>query len=140
MAAGTKIIWTSEMLKKMEEEFAFRFNIDLAKEMGIGLRTVVRKARELGLDKEPFFVVNNIKEMTRRAVIHRGENPTTGLKGWSVPNGEKTRFKNGHPSPMKDPEILKKAVDSRNDTIRIERLRMKYGLDQETKLRLNPNN
>ena len=59
------------------------------------------------------------------------------MKGWSVPNGEQFRFKKGNIPAMKtDPNIVAKVHKKRNDTIRLEKLRLKYGLRQKTKLNL----
>lgn len=133
---GIKITWTPGMIEKLKTEFPIRFNKDLASELGVGWRTLLRKARELKLEKVPGFIDNNRREIVRRIAVARRPNPTKGMKGWSVPNSEQYRFKKGNISCMTDPQICKKAHDKRNDTIRRERVRIKYGFPQLTKLKL----
>jgi len=87
------------MIKKLKEEFPYRFSKELAAEFEIGYRTLIRKARELGIDKELGFLEKNRKKITQMAIKARPLNPTSGLKGWSVPNSENTRFIKGQISP-----------------------------------------
>ena len=35
MAKGIKINWTDEMIQKLKDEFSYRFNKDLAKDLGV---------------------------------------------------------------------------------------------------------
>ena len=136
---GKKITWTPEMEDKVRREFPHRISIDICKEMGVSLRSIIRKARELGIDKEPGFLETNRKEIQSRA--------TKGLKSTSKTGG---RFRKGEhagleyefkPGHKEDPETkerrLAKSVKTRNRTIYRERVRLKYGLPQETKLKLN---
>ena len=134
---GVKVIWTDDMLEALKCEFSFSFNRDLASKLEVSMRTLIRKARELGLEKEDMFLESRreqITELARKA--HPGQ-PTKGLKGWSVPGGEMFRFKKGHIPEMKtNPEIVAKVRDKRNATIRLEKLRLKYGLRTKTKLNI----
>ncbi|SFK99302.1 hypothetical protein SAMN05216357_11052 [Porphyromonadaceae bacterium KH3CP3RA] len=131
------IEWTDEMIEFITSKFATSFNRDLADELGVGMRTMIRKARELGLEKEPGFLDKKRKEISQMAKEARSPNPTKGQKGWSVPGGEKYRFKPGHVPAMKDnPELIERVHRKRNETIRNEKFRLKVGLEPETKLRL----
>jgi len=133
----TAIIWTDEMLFILRSEFATTFNKDLAKKLGVGWRTLVRKARALGLEKEPGFLDNKRTEIVKLVLAAKKPQPTKGLKGWSVPNSENTRFKPGNISPMAtDPLVVEKCRASRNKTIRREIIRIKCGLKPLTKLKL----
>lgn len=132
MAGGIKIVWTAEMEDKVRSDFPYRFNADLSKEMGISPRSLIRKARELNVEKEPGFLDKNRQEISARATAARPANPTKGLKGWSVPGGEKYRFKAGE-RRFNNPE---QSTRSRNRTIQLEKMRIKYGLPQKTKLKL----
>ena len=136
MKQGTKIIWTSPMVEKLVNEFAIRFNSDLAADLGISLRSVIRKAREIGLEKEAGFLDKNRQEISRRASQALAPNPMKGVKGWSVPGGEAHRFQ---PGQRRFDNNYEKMRISRNDLIRRERLRIKYGLPQKTKLNLKNN-
>ena len=131
------IEWTDEMIEIITSKFATSFNRDLADELGVGVRTVIRKARELGLEKEAGFLEKNRREISQMAKEARRPNPTKGQKGWSVPGSEKYRFKPGHIPAMKDnPELIERVHRKRNETIRNEKFRLKVGLEPETKLRL----
>ena len=129
---GQKTVWTAEMIDKLKSEFPYRFSRDIGKDLGLSIRTIIRKARELGLEKESEFLDTNRTEISKRAQEARPYNPTKGMKGWSVPGGEKHRFQPGH-VPQNNPE---KSRLTRNETIRKEKQRIKYGLPQKTKLKL----
>ena len=131
------ITWTDEMLFILQSEFSTTFNKDLAKKLNVGWRTLIRKARALGLEKESDFLEKNRIEIEKLAKAALKPQPTKGLKGWSVPNSEKTRFKPGNISPMSyDNLVVEKCRTSRNKTIRRERIRLKCGLAPLTKLKL----
>lgn len=131
-----KINWTDEMINRLKSEFPVRFNKDLAKDLGIGWRSLVRKARELNINKEPGFLEKNRSVISEMATKAHPPHPFKGVKGWNVPNSQKTRFKPGSISAMNDPLIVKKVHDKRNETIRKEKLRIKYDMPQKTNLRL----
>lgn len=133
--AGIK--WTNEMIETITSKFATTFNRELADELGVSMRTMIRKARELGLEKEPGFLDKNRSVISKMARTARGDNPTKGQKGWSVPGGEKYRFKPGNASRMKtDPELVERVHRKRNETIREEKFRIRVGLKQKTRLNL----
>jgi hypothetical protein len=137
MAKGIKIHWTPEMINQVKLEFPYRFNRELSHDLGISPRSLIRKARELGLDKEPGFLDKNRSIITEMAIKAHPGQPTKGLKGWSVPNSEATRFQPGNISPMTiDRTLVDKCHKSRNETIRKEKLRLKYGMRQRTNLKL----
>lgn len=132
-----KINWTPEMITRLKNEFPVTYNNQLADELGVSHRTLIRKARELGLEKEEGFLEKRRFEIGRMAKESRGPNETKGLKGWCVPNGQQFRFKPGNISVMKTrPEVVEKVRRKRNETIRRERIRMKIGLKPLTKLNL----
>ena len=133
---GIKITWSETMLHTLINKFPTTYNKDIAKELNIGWRSVIRKARELKLEKEPGFLELRRSEITKMAVKSHPPHQHKGDKGWSVPNSESSRFKLGNISVMNDPEIIKKVHKKRNETIRKEKLRLKYGLPQLTKMKL----
>lgn len=134
---GIKVIWTAEMLETLRREFPSSFNRDLAAKLEVSMRTLIRKARALNLEKEEFFLESRRAEITEMARKEHPPQATKGLKGWSVPGGEKFRFKKGHVPAMKtNPDVAAKVRDKRNATIRLEKLRLKYGLRTMTKLKI----
>lgn len=130
------ITWTPEMIETLEAEFPTAYNRVLAKKLEVSMRTLIRKARELNIEKEPDFLEKRRDEITQMAVKAHPPHPMKGVQGWAVSNSEKTRFKIGNESPMKDPAIVKKVTESRNKTIRRERIRITYGMRRLTKLNL----
>ena len=100
-------------------------------------KVIVRKARELKIEKEPYFLDKRRDEITKMATESHPINPHKGEKGWFVPGGEKFRYNKGHiPAIVTNPDIVTKNHKKRNETIRIERLRKQYGLHPKTKLKL----
>ena len=83
------INWTPEMLKLVRDFFPIMFNDSLAKWLGVGERTLVRKARELGLQKVPDF-----HERKRDAIRER---LMEGREKYGWGKSVDTRFKKGDP-------------------------------------------
>ena len=130
--------WPQKRIDYLVANFATKFNRDLATELGCGWRTVIRKARELGLEKEPGFLDKNRTEIVKRIQKVRVHSPHQQGKGYYVPNSEQFRFKPGNiPASKTNPEIIERARQTRNETIRRERIRIKYNLPQLTKLKLS---
>ena len=78
------IVWTPQQLKLLRDFFPTMFNRPLAKWIGVSMRTMIRKARELGLEKKPGFLDVRRKDITALAA--------EGLRN-SV--NVRTRFKKG---------------------------------------------
>ena len=94
------ITWTPQMLKLLKDFFPIMFNKPLAAWIGVSERSLIRKARELGLEKRPGFLDDrreDIVELAREGLkrAHReGRLKTTFKKGErNNPSGE---FKKGH--------------------------------------------
>ena len=131
--------WTPDMIRTLTESFPVSYNKVLAAQLGVSWRTLVRKARELGLEKEPFFLENRRNEITKLATKAHPPHPHKGDKGWHVPNSENSRFKPGNISIMKtNPEVVNKVRLKRNETIRRDRIRIRYNLSRLTKINLKP--
>lgn len=86
---GNKLIeWTPQRLKLLTDFFPIMFNDALAKWLGISIRTLTRKARELGLKKR-----DNFHELKKDKIRER---QSEALKKVECA----TRFKKGqHASP-----------------------------------------
>ena len=94
---GKPTVWSEEAIYVFKQVFPHNWNKDLAKYFNVGWRTIVRKARELKLEKAPDFR-DNI-DFTQ---FSKGVSPTNkGMKQeeYMSPEGlEKTkltRFKKG---------------------------------------------
>ena len=128
-----RIEWTPEMINTLKSKFATTYNRVLAKEIGVSMRTLIRKARDLGLEKENEFLDLRRDEITKMATKAHPPHPFKGVKGWCIPNGEKTRFKQGNISAMSfDRSVVEKCHKKRNATIKRDRIRIKLGLEPLT--------
>lgn len=127
--------WTSEMIEKLTNEFSTTLTRNIAKDLGLTIDVVKRKAAYLGLKKEDDFINKHKAEIIKLAVDLKSPHPMKGVKGWSVPNGEKTQFKKGNiPPQVKNPELQTIFTQRRKETIKKERMRIKYGMEQKTNL------
>lgn len=134
---GIKINWTPEMIRRLKFEFKYAYNKSLAIDLGVSPRSLIRKARELGLEKEDGFLEKRKEHIHKMARAKRQPNPTKGLKGWCVPNSEAHRFKPGNISPMATRQDIREKVSrSRLKIIEEEKYRIREGLEQITKLKL----
>lgn len=134
---GVKIIWTPEMLEVLTRRFPHEFNKDIAKDLGMGWRSVVRKARELGLSKQEGFHEITGKERGRRAHAVRKHNPAQQGRGFIIPGSEAFRFQKGNvPPQVGNPELVERIHRKRNELIARERIRMKYGFPRLSRLNI----
>jgi len=89
-----RIHWTGQMLSDLKRWYATTRNAELAECLGVSLRTLIRKARELGLTKDPDWVrgISKANARTMHAV-----NKKNGWKGmFKKGNKPKVRFEKGH--------------------------------------------
>ena len=88
---------TPSMLSKLYRDFPKKFNRELAAELGVSVRTLIRKARELGINKEPDFLDRNREVISRMAAIGQLNNIEyqKGRNERLIEAGKKTRFKKG---------------------------------------------
>ena len=104
------IVWTDEQLKLLRTYFPTMFNRPLAKWIGVSLRTMIRKARELGLEKKEGFLQERKRDIRRLAgdAIRASDHKNTRFKkgAHSNPAGE---FKLGH---VESPETKAKRSES----------------------------
>lgn len=122
------IHWTDEMLRRIRAEFPVRFANDLSADLGVSIRSLIRKARELGLEKEPGFNDKNRDEIARRSKEGMRRNPRKYEKGAHTnPAGE---FKPGH---KESPETKAKRIASLKERAYRDKIRLKYGLKPTTK-------
>jgi len=104
------IAWTDEQLILLRTYFPIMFNRPLAKWIGVSMRTLIRKAREFGLEKKEGFLQERKRDIQRLAgdAIRRSDHKNTRFKKGvhSNPAGE---FKPGH---VESPETKAKRSES----------------------------
>ena len=91
-----KIFWNRQMLDDLRRLFPTTLNEELAACLGVSPRTMIRKARELGLQKDPIWLAKVWEQ--RRQWAHM-ESRRKGYPGGFKPgvrNNPETEFKTGH--------------------------------------------
>ena len=134
-----------DLTQEQREWFVANFdhtkNQELADHLGTSVRTVTRMARELGLWKTKEFVA----AMQRNASEHGARaNRLMGGNAGAVNQlkyGKATRFKPGtsqkeRMSAEAFAEMHHRIGESRKETFRKERVRVNWGFEQRTKLRV----
>lgn len=97
---ATRIHWSADMLDYLRRHFATTLNDELAGELGVSPRTMIRKARELNLEKSHLWLTGVWEERRKWANIaaKRLGYPGGFKKGeHRNPAGE---FKPGHAEPL----------------------------------------
>lgn len=94
---SVRLYWSAEKIKDFKRLFPFHTNEDVAIDMECSVRTVVRRARELGLKKDPVWLqgVWNKNRLLAHAI-----NKICGNKADLtnfIEGGKPHRFKPGHP-------------------------------------------
>lgn len=104
------IVWSEEQLRILRFYFPIMFNRPLAGQLGVSVRTLIRKARELGLEKKPGFLQERKRDIQRLAgdAIRRSDHKNTRFKK-GVHNNPAGEFKPGH---KESPESRAKRIES----------------------------
>lgn len=98
MKDALSVRWTGKMITKLRNEYPKEFTKELAERLGVSPRTVIRKARELGICKEEDFLTKNRKRITEKAVAAHPPTTKEVIEANLINGGKKTRFKKGnHP-------------------------------------------
>lgn len=140
---GRKHEITPEQRRWLIEHYADTSNAECLEHIGFepnAGRSLRRIAVSLGLEKSREFMAKAQRNATDHATImNRGE----GNRGKEnlLKYGKATRFKKGTNSLQRlgaerEAARLKKSHESRNETIRKERIRISWGFDQKTRMRL----
>lgn len=138
---GRKIVLSPDQERYIIDNFGNTKNDDMAAELGISSRALVRIARRHGLHKT--------KEFRQRVQL---EASAEGAKwyathkvkpGFYIPGGEKYYFKKGESTAdrygeERAKEIYAKIAAKRNATLKAERRRALFGIPQKTKLKIYP--
>lgn len=104
------IVWTPQQLKLLRDFFPTMFNKPLAKWIGVSMRTMIRKARELGLEKKSGFLNerrNDIQALAAEGLRNAKNVQTRFKKG--IRNNPSGEFKPGH---VESPETRARRAES----------------------------
>lgn len=89
------LAWSQAKLETMRREFPTTTNEDLAIDLGVSQRTLIRKARELGLEKDPNWLREKALEGCRKMQLINKSCRNTGMFKRGVRNSPNTEFKPG---------------------------------------------
>lgn len=134
---------TGEQQAWLAENFADTSNAECARHLNVGWRTVVRMARNLGLEKSREFLEYHWREnVEKMRIMNKGE----GNRGKEnlIKYGAKYRFKKGETSrqrigDVREEQRIRKMAETRRETVRKERARIIWGYPQKTKMKLVSN-
>lgn len=93
---ATRIFWNQQMLQFLKQNFATMLNSDLAEWLGVSMRTMIRKARKLGLEKDAAWLKGVWDERRRMAIASTKTNGNAGTFRKGVHASPETEFKKGH--------------------------------------------
>ena len=116
------IVWTPEQLKLLRDHFPTMFNGPLAAWIGVSVRTMIRKARELGLEKRPGFLEDrrrDIQQLAREALRRSGKTGGRFQKG--IRNNPAGEFKPGH---IESPETKAKRTEALKHSWKVRKARL----------------
>lgn len=136
----TRILFTPEQEQWMRDHFHDTLNQQCADHLGVSMRTMIRLARRLGLTKDPAFChEQTMQHCTMMHRLNKGEGNSGKYN--LIEAGKPYRFQPGVTPEQrlgeeKNRQRIAKSAASRRETLRKERMRVNWGLPQETRLRV----
>lgn len=94
--SSRRIHWNSQMLSDLRRMFPTETNADVAEYIGVSVRTVIRKARELGLEKDQAWVRKIWDDNRRLAQFMSRKKGYPGGFQERPESGLPYRYKKGH--------------------------------------------
>lgn len=93
---SVRIHWNKDMLDYLKQNYATTLNEELAGCLGVSPRTMIRKARELGLEKDKVWLRGIYEERIRMAMAIAKKNGNPGGFKKGVRYHTDGEFKKGH--------------------------------------------
>lgn len=136
---GVKFNPTPQQIQYLIDNYPNTLNAELAKHLGISMRTVARVASSLNLAKSQEFILERNRMAASATRLWHQNNPKP--PGYRIPNSEKNLFRKGESitaryGEEKNQKAIAKRTASRKETVKKERRRILFGLPQRTKMRL----
>lgn len=115
--ASSRLYWPPMKVQDFKREFPYNTNEDLAIDFECSVRTIVRRARELGLEKDPEWLTHKWNKNRRMAhFMNKLEStPKADLTNF-LEAGKQHRFQPGHEphgTPEERSERMKRAWQTR---------------------------
>lgn len=138
---GVKTVLTDKQLDYLVRHFKDTDNEYLAIRLGISETVLHRFARRFGLKKTKAHMRQMQHEAAAAAKASHLKHGTYPPKGHRIPRSEEFQFKKGVPSckrwgKAKERKRLEKSAASRKETMAKERMRVRMGLPQLTKMKV----
>lgn len=110
---STHIFWNGDMLRDLRRHYPRMLNEEVAGMLGVSVRTMVRKARKMGLKKDPAWlaIIWEERRLWAQIASRRKGYPGAFRKGGTA--GAEFRFKPGDERLRKGGEIWKLKKDKR---------------------------
>ena len=93
---SVRIYWSKDMLDYLKQHYATTLNEELAGCLGVSVRTMKRKAKELGLEKDSGWLRGVYDERRRMAMSAWKRKGKPGAFKKGVRSSPATEFKKGH--------------------------------------------
>ena len=103
-----RINWSRQMLDDLRSMYPNTFNYELAHILGVSSRTMIRKARELGLKKDREWLRGVYRENMKVAHILNKVHGNKGQFKKGVRSSPETEFKSGRRKPLTDEQESKR--------------------------------
>lgn len=141
MGKTVKIVLTPEQESWLKNHFKHTKNDDIARRLGISVRSVNRIAGELGLKKSRQFMQKTQQNAANKANESHRRNGTYPPKGYIIPRSEEFWFKKGERpvdriGKKREAERVRKSVETMAELRKLEKARTLYGLPRRTKLNI----
>ena len=136
-----KVILSDKERTWLLRHFKHTRNEDILARLGISASTLYRIVRELGLGKSPQHLKKCQEHAARKARESHLANGTYPPKGYVIPGSENYRFKPGESNKDRMgkeafKEMHRRIGESRKETLKKEKRRVLFGLEQKTGLRV----
>lgn len=95
---ATRIFWSADMIDYLRKNFPTMLNEELAECLGVSKRTMIRKARELCLEKDAAWLKGIWDERRKMAIASTKVNGNAGMFRKGFHASPATEFKKGHTS------------------------------------------
>lgn len=143
MCKTEKIVLSPQQERWLIRHFKHTKNDEIMSRLGIAHSTLHRFARELGLTKSKQFMrkcQSNATQKAWEANRRKGWPP----KGYKIPKSDEFGFQKGVTNlqrlgAKRNAERIAKSAESRRATVKKERARIVWGMEQQTKLKLVTN-
>ena len=105
-----RIYWNPQMLSEIRRLYPTNTNQDVSEYIGVSVRTLIRKARELGLEKDPVWLHKIWEDSRRLAQFESRRKGYPGCFRERPESGVKYRFKKGHRISPKEREKISQSL------------------------------